>query len=147
MPSKFVIIVSIPDYSPRCFELNRDHVKIGRGRNNHLILDNAAISSKHCELVKDVDSGEWSFRDLGSTNGSKANGHMVGDEKISIRDGDQILLGEEIKLLFAEVRQLESPEAEEPDEPIEVNPVAAAVARQVREDEQGGRTIRLNDKK
>ena len=141
---EFILVVSMPDYAPRCYGLVEDHVKIGRGRNNHLPLDNAAISSSHCELVRDVETGEWNFRDLGSTNGSKTNGHRVNSDSVIVRDGDQILLGEEIRILFCEVREIEDPAAVEEEE-LDVNPVAAAVARQTREDKDGGQTMRLGD--
>ncbi|MDF1815746.1 MAG: FHA domain-containing protein [Verrucomicrobiales bacterium] len=143
--TEFVLIVSIPDYTPRCYPLTQDHVKVGRGANNHLRLDNQAISSRHCEFSRDVDSGQWNFRDLESTNGSKSNGNRVSNRPVSLRDGDQILLGEEIRILFCKVRKFKNLELEEIEQEIEVNPVAAAVARQVREDSEGGLTVRLRE--
>ena len=143
---EFIIIVSFTDYAPRCYRLKKDHVKIGRGRSNHLTLDNPAISSSHCEFAKNVDTGRWNFRDLGSTNGSKSNGHQVDSKPVPVSDGDQLLLGEEVKLLFCEVRDFQDfAEVRDDDPDLEVNPVAAAMARQVREDQDGGQTVRLGN--
>lgn len=144
--NEFVLFITIPDYAPRCYRLRGDRVKIGRGQGNHLTLDYPAISSSHCEFIKNAKAGTWSFKDLDSTNGSKSNGHRVTSEPVPARDGDQIVLGAEIKLSFCEIRDVENlkPKPDPADPALAVNPVAAAMARQVREDEEGGQTVRLN---
>lgn len=141
--NEFVLFITIPDYAPRCYRLRGDRIKIGRSRGNHLTLDYPAISSAHCEFVKDPNHGTWSFRDLDSTNGSKSNGHRVIKDPVPARDGDQIVLGEEIKMSFCEIRDFKQPQVDDPEPSLDVNPIAATVARQSREDTEGGQTVRL----
>ena len=145
-PTDPILLVSIPQYSPRCYRFKNEHIKIGRGKNNHLTLDNQAVSSTHCEFVKDPESGAWKFNDLKSTNGSRINGHKVGRDSVAVRDGDEILLGEEVKLAYFDLREFREPEADD-DPNLEVNPVAAAVLRQVKEDQEGARTVKLKTDK
>ncbi|MDF1754646.1 MAG: FHA domain-containing protein [Verrucomicrobiales bacterium] len=144
MTSKPVLIVTIPNYAPRCYCFDGEHVRIGRSDTNHLRLDEQSISNTHCEFVNDPKSDQWIFRDLGSTNGSKVNGHPVGLEALTINDGDELLLGNVVKLHYLIMRPFDVPEAlEEEDENTDVNPVAAAVARQARKDMEGTQMIKL----
>lgn len=56
-------------------ELAKDLTLIGRGEDCDLRLDHKSVSKRHCVLVK--TDGLVLVRDLGSTNGTRVNGHRV----------------------------------------------------------------------
>ena len=143
-----VLVVSMPNHAPRCFRINGNHIQIGRGKNNHLRIDHDAVSKTHCELVKGTEPAQWIFRDLGSTNGSELNRTSVGCDVFLVNDGDEIVLGNDVMLIFLSVHDTQVPESliEEEVDP-EFNPVAAAVARQSRDDLQGTQLIRVKSQK
>lgn len=76
-------------------EVISGRVTLGRASTNSLQLSALGVSSQHAEIVS-VD-GEWTFRDLGSTNGSHVNGVTV--TECVITHGAHIKLGEE-KIVF-----------------------------------------------
>lgn len=143
---KTVLLVSIPNQPPVCYHFDENRIQIGRGKNNHLRIDDNAISKVHCEIVKRPDTEQWIFRDLGSTNGSHLNGKPVGWDVIVVDQADAIMLGNVINLRIVTVHPLDVPEEEEEASP-DVNPVAAAVARQSREDMEGTQLIKLRHRK
>ena len=143
---KTVLLVSVPNQPPMCYHFDRNRIQIGRSKYNHLRIDDNAISKVHCEIVKRPDTDQWIFRDLGSTNGSNLNGKPVGWDVIVVDQADEIVLGKVIKLRIVSVRPLEVPEEEDEASP-DVNPVAAAVARQSREDMEGTQLIKLPHRK
>lgn len=53
----------------------RNSVTIGRMDDNDLPIHDATVSAHHAQLVRDKDG--WSLNDLGSTNGTKADGAFV----------------------------------------------------------------------
>lgn len=140
-----VLAVQIPDQPVRCYRFTGDRIQIGRGTNNHLKIDRQAISNIHCEIVHDATLERWIFRDLGSTNGSKVNGEKMGGDAISLGDGDQITLGDDIELHYLVIRPFDIPEEPETEneEDTLVNPVAAAVARQSREELEGTQLVKV----
>ena len=72
------------------FELNVNHITIGRAHDNDLILPEPTVSSYHGEFTK--CRGSYQYRDRASTNGSKVNGK---DAKIAfLKPGDQLTLGD-----------------------------------------------------
>ena len=138
-----VLVVTIRNQAPKCYHVDRDQIQIGRKDNNHLRIDDKAVSNIHCEFIRDLNSGRWIFRDLGSTNGSKINGDLLKWDAMPVQDGDEIVLGNVIQLFFLSVNKLNEPESLDEDEDPDVNPVAAAVARQSLEDMEGTQLIRL----
>lgn len=71
------------------FELTKDETTIGRHGANMLVISDASISAFHCAIVK--AGGNYTLRDLDSTNGTKVN-----DEPIKVRRltaGDLIHVG------------------------------------------------------
>lgn len=140
-----VLVVKIPDQPVRCYRFTGDRIQIGRGQNNHLKIDLQAISNVHCEFVHDSTLDRWIFRDLRSTNGSKVNGAKLEGETVSLADGDQVVLGDDIELHYLVIRPFdiqEEPETED-EEDTPVNPVAAAVARQSREELEGTQLVKV----
>ena len=138
-----VLVVTIRNQIPQCYQVQGDRIRVGRGNSNHLIIDDQAVSNIHCEFIRDPKSGQWIFRDLGSTNGSQLNGHHTNCDAMSVVDGDEIVLGNVIQIFYLRAYQLEVPESLEEEEDPDVNPVAAAVARQAMEDMEGTQLIKL----
>jgi hypothetical protein len=73
---------------------------IGSGANNDIIIDDEAVSEKHCAIRK--DEGQFTLHDLGSTNGvwlcfDDPPENQVYEHELS--DGDVLKIGE-TKLLF-----------------------------------------------
>lgn len=63
---------------------------IGRNAENAVVLDDSFISGEHARLLW---SGKaWVLEDLGSTNGTHINGHIV-KNTASVHPGDVIELG------------------------------------------------------
>ncbi|MDC1194295.1 FHA domain-containing protein [Crocinitomicaceae bacterium] len=61
-------------------------IKIGRGKDNDLIVDDASVSRNHAELFIDED-GRCFLTDLGSSNGTSINGkRLKGSEILSPND-------------------------------------------------------------
>ncbi len=146
--SNFVLVVTITNRPLFCYRLEGDTILIGRGRNNHVRLEEEAVSKIHCELSRDQETGLWQFRDLESTNGSRLNGDLVSSDYVPVHAGDEILLGKVVRLYCLPLKEMEVPEpVEEIEDDPDINPVAAAVARQVREDMESTRLIKLPNPK
>jgi hypothetical protein len=63
---------------------------IGRSANSDLVLRDMTVSWHHAELRR--VGGDWVLADLGSTNGTHANGWSVG-EGFTVRPGDFVSFG------------------------------------------------------
>lgn len=140
-----VLTVKIPDQPLRCYRFGGDRIQIGRGQNNHLKIDRQAISNVHCEIVHDETLERWIFRDLASTNGCRVNGRKLDGDALSLQDGDRIMLGDDVELHYLVIRSFDVPEEPETGEEEDslVNPVAAAVARQSREELEGTQLVKV----
>src|SRR6195256_4486487 len=68
-------------------EIVKDLVIVGRKEECDLRLDHKSVSKMHCVLVK--TDGLLLLRDLGSTNGTRVNGHRVRRAAL-LPDKDQI---------------------------------------------------------
>lgn len=82
----------------RRFALSGGTTRIGRVAGNDIVLDNASVSSSHCEVVTSP-SGVL-LHDVGSTNGTFVNGVRVTDTAL-FRD-DKILFGDLPSVLAGE---------------------------------------------
>lgn len=69
-----------------------DKVTIGRTPDNHLQVDNLAVSSHHAMIR--LEEGGYVIEDMGSTNGTFINNHRV--TRQALKDGDEILVGKHI---------------------------------------------------
>jgi len=139
----FNLVVNTPDGNSAYYQLNCNRVKIGRGSENHIIVIEDPVSTKHCELRK--VEGQFQVVDLESKNGTHLNGSPVSDEPSSLKNGDTILLGRTVKIQFVRVREINGTmpvkesesatvtrklkKAPKPAPTPAINPVAAAVAR------------------
>jgi pSer/pThr/pTyr-binding forkhead associated (FHA) protein len=67
-------------------------LQLGRTANNDIILSDSSVSSQHALL--EVHSEAVYLTDLGSTNGSSVNKHLIQTKtKIMLHPGDQIAFG------------------------------------------------------
>jgi hypothetical protein len=64
-------------------------VAVGRSEECGVVLDDPNVSRRHAEFRP--RGADWHVVDLGSTNGVKVNGRVVGSSRL--RDGDRITLG------------------------------------------------------
>jgi pSer/pThr/pTyr-binding forkhead associated (FHA) protein len=64
-------------------------VRIGRGLDNDVVLDDASVSRHHAEITR--ENGRAEVRDLGSTNGTWVNAGRV--ELSLVQAGDQLAFG------------------------------------------------------
>ena len=78
-----------PEGSTGEIELTAEHMTVGRADDNAIVIQDASVSSHHGELV--FDGADWTFRDLGSTNGTKIQGNLV--EELSLSQSPSFTLG------------------------------------------------------
>lgn len=69
--------------------LSAARVVVGRLAESDIRIDDANASRQHAAFVRDGD--DWFIEDLGSTNGTKLNGHRVSRERLA--DGDVVSIG------------------------------------------------------
>ena len=85
----YVGSIILPGQSEMQLDQNKTYI-MGRQESCDLTISDANISRQHAELFWDGEG--WSIRDLGSTNGTKVNGHRVQGE-VELHDNDNIELG------------------------------------------------------
>ena len=89
-PVLTLLVLQGPDKGRR-FELPDAATLVGRESRQLPLTDNT-VSRRHCELIPNSENGEWTLRDLGSSNGSYVNGmRIVG--KHALKLGDQVRVG------------------------------------------------------
>lgn len=74
------------------FSLAAGPVKLGRGSDNTIILDNDSVSRRHARVEE--RNGTYALVDMNSTNGTYVNDDLVHDH--ILRRGDQIKIGDTI---------------------------------------------------
>ena len=77
------------------FDLNQDETFIGRQNQNHIPIDDASISGRHCSVLR--EGRKYTLVDLGSTNGTRLNGVAV--SKASLKPKDIVQVGS-VELMF-----------------------------------------------
>ena len=71
--------------------LTKPKTTLGRKRHNDIVFDNMVISGDHC--VFELQGGDDVFvEDLGSTNGTYLNGHMIRSREL-LHDRDFVVVG------------------------------------------------------
>jgi diguanylate cyclase (GGDEF)-like protein len=68
--------------------------KIGRSRQNDIVIASDAVSRHHAEIAR--EGSEIVVRDLGSTNGTFINDDVERTSECRLRRGDQIRIGETV---------------------------------------------------
>jgi two-component system NtrC family sensor kinase len=93
-----LLVLQGPDKGRR-FELPDALTLVGRDSRQLPLTDNT-VSRKHCELSPG-ENGDWTLRDMGSSNGSYVNGMRV-TGKYALKLGDQIRVGRTLMVFGAQ---------------------------------------------
>ena len=80
------------------YELNSGKISIGRDHKNEIILNDASVSRRHCEIEKRGE--KYYINDSGSLNGTTVNGREA--ENTEITYGDKLGVGDFTFLFLAE---------------------------------------------
>ncbi len=84
---------------PKRFPIGGAIWRIGRSRENELVLDDISISRRHAEIQRGPD-GTFTLLDRGSRNGIYVNGQQV--HRHTLRENDMIEIGD-VVLRFTEM--------------------------------------------
>jgi FHA domain len=87
------------------FPLTKEKIRVGRGVEMDIMLNNASISRKHAEVSRLLEG--CLLRDIGSRNGVFVNGERVKEQMVS--DGDLVGLGD-LRFIFHQVSSRSAPE-------------------------------------
>jgi len=82
-------LVSVTGSQPAEIPLSGAELTIGRDAGNSLHLEDPAVSSRHCTIVR--DGSRYVLRDRDSTNGTFVNGKATA--QADLRHGDEIQVG------------------------------------------------------
>src|SRR6185436_3579281 len=85
-----VIEVREPNQAARTVPASGSSIRIGRAPECELVLRDARASRRHARLA--ARDGVLVLTDLGSTNGTRVNGHRISE--VVLGAGDRILIGE-----------------------------------------------------
>lgn len=102
-----------PDNTIVEFPLSAEQNIVGRGGRSDIRIKHPGISAEHV-LIRVVDSVA-TIEDLDSTNGTRVNGRTV--KRHTLRHGDQIEIGRERLMYFAELDSASRFAQPEPDTP------------------------------
>lgn len=75
----------------RQFTIPPEGARLGRSRNNDLVLDDPLVSGLHCRFFFRAGDGLW-LTDLGSANETVVNGKPINECRLHV--GDRIVVGE-----------------------------------------------------
>src|SRR4051812_4787417 len=115
MPS---LIVSIPDEPEQTHELTEEVITLGRVSDNAVQIEHASVSSHHAELL--LRGENYALKDLGSTNGTRINGHSIeAEQEVMLNPNDQIEFG------HIDVRYVTDLAADAQPLPAETEPASA----------------------
>ncbi len=79
------------------YELTAGEITIGRGRKNHIVINDNEVSREHCRLVRLVD--DYELQDMNSVNGTFVNGLRVVSNWM-LQPGMLVELGDSITLEY-----------------------------------------------
>lgn len=116
-PKMYRLTMRIGPNPGQAFDLTKAEVNIGRDTSNDIVITDSEVSRRHARLV--LQPGGYVLEDLGSTNGTYANGQRLLGPHV-LRPGELVMLGENVGLLF----EITSDE----QTPIEQTPPPAFVA-------------------
>jgi hypothetical protein len=85
------LIASVQGVEVKHVYLHKDRTTLGRKPGNDIVLDTMVVSGEHCAFDL-VGVADVYLQDLGSTNGTYVNDHMV-KERTRLKDGDVIAIG------------------------------------------------------
>ena len=79
------LIATVEGVEVKHVVLTKDRTTLGRGAGNDIVLDNAAVSSRHC-VFELQGLADVFVRDLGSTNGTFVNNNRVRRHRLEDED-------------------------------------------------------------
>jgi two-component system cell cycle response regulator len=88
-----VIYTAEPGLLGKRFVLDRSPLRVGRGNDNHIVLEGDSVSRRHAHFER--RSGAWYAVDDGSTNGTYLNEEQISREAL-LNNGDRIKVGPSI---------------------------------------------------
>jgi predicted component of type VI protein secretion system len=97
-------------FAGRSYTLAIEKTSVGRSEENTLVIRDASLSSRHCEIL--VYGTEVIVRDLGSRNGTKVGERLLRNQQAPVKNGDIVRFG----LVDARV-EMENPEWNEDTSP------------------------------
>ena len=83
------IVIFLPDVGEVVHDLTEAQISVGRTAESAICIDDASVSVHHAEFV--LTGGQYTLRDLGSTNGIRVNGKAVSEAVLS--PGDRVRFG------------------------------------------------------
>ncbi len=83
-----VLIGMSADVKGKSFPVEDKPLSIGRKADNVIVIENATVSGHHAVVQREGE--RFVLRDLGSTNGSRVNGHEVKEAGLKPKDLVQI---------------------------------------------------------
>lgn len=83
------IVIFLPDVGEVVHELTEAQVTVGRTDESAICIDDPSVSVHHAEFV--LTGGQYTLRDLGSTNGIRVNGKAVSEAQLT--PGDRVRFG------------------------------------------------------
>jgi len=86
---------STPEGASGEIDLTSESMTVGRSDDNAIVIQDPSLSSHHGEFT--FDGAEWSFTDLGSTNGTKLQGTAA--TQFGLANGTAFTLGS-VECLF-----------------------------------------------
>ena len=89
----------------RQIALTDELVRIGRSRENDVVVDDRRVSRHHAELSWQGEGQKFLYRDLNSTGGSKLNGYAI--QQCTLEAGDILSLGG-VEIIYGEEFELQS---------------------------------------
>jgi pSer/pThr/pTyr-binding forkhead associated (FHA) protein len=86
----------------------RKTVTVGRSDECDVMIDLGSVSTKHASIRRNA-GGDWSLRDLGSTNGTFLEGERLERNKqVPLPSGSVVRFGPEVKLTFLHADAMEA---------------------------------------
>ncbi len=82
------LVISLNGMNVRDFPLQEERITIGRNSNNDIMLNEPVVSGEHAAILL---KPKPTITDLGSTNGTRLNGHPI--SKSPLRHNDVIKIG------------------------------------------------------
>lgn len=66
-------------------EIVTDKFTVGRAAGSSLVLTDPSISTKHA-VIERLENGQYTLKDLGSTNGTRVNESVIREQSLSAKD-------------------------------------------------------------
>jgi hypothetical protein len=89
-------------------------VRIGRSRENDVVVDDRRVSRHHAELRWQGEAQKFLYMDMNSTGGTKLNGYPI--QQCTLEAGDILSLGG-VEIIYGEEFELQSTRASAPVDP------------------------------